>query len=216
MIERGPWRFEREEDLDEALRQRGRTGFEGALQTAELIQFADACQRWAKTGHRNLPDYLAQRCGIAYRSYRRALALVEALDIVPEEHRGACRAMLIAMGSHRAGALTPWIRERGPAVTPQDLKPWMDLAEIATEEAFQEQVTEVRGLPVGRRGEDPGRRFLRQTLAFVPPDARDWVTAVFQAGMAAADTTNTLAVFLLMVDRFAADLRHQGVEIRGY
>lgn len=217
MIERGPWRFESEEALDEAIQQRGATGFEAMLDTCELIRWADELQRWAKTGHSSLSEYLERRCRLAYRSCRRYLSVLEALDAIPEEERAASRAILIQMGSHKSSALAPWLRERGKAegTAPPglaDLKPWAELAAEMSEEAFQEAVTDARGLPGRATGGDVNMSVLAGLLRYVPPERADWVRRVLETTMR-REETNAVGAFLLAIDALANDLGAQGVEV---
>jgi len=215
MIQHKHWQFEREEDLDECLRQRAQGGFAENLETCELVQLADSLQRWAKTGHKNLPEYLESVCGLNYRSLRRYLSIVEALATVGEPLRKAVRDLLLAMGAKKASILAPWIEEQGEAVTVEAVAAWAEQAAGMTEAAFQEAVTTARGAkPRGAAG-DAEAQVLKLLLSVVPPERYAWAERVYRMAARVAETTNPIYAYLVALELLAQDLAHQGHPVEG-
>lgn len=165
----------------------------------EFCVYAKECidnQYYIKFGFVDAAPYFSDRIGIAYRTVRRYLSIVEAIDRLPPDERPEAQACLAALGSHRASEVARIMgRDQG--------SPWRDVAEMATqmtEDALREEVSarldaKPRGLPGA-----PGERFLRMVLAQVPPDVKEHVETVFKGVMVRFDLTNAMAAFLVLVD----------------
>ncbi len=160
-----------------------------------------------KFGYVDASAYFDERIGLSYRTVRRRLAILEAIQRLPEAEQSEARAVMVELGSHKAGALAPLLG--------QEQVDWRESAEFArraTEDAVQSMVSEKlgrphRGLPAS---EHPGHRFFAYILNTVPPDERERTEWVFQELMKLAESHNPMAVFLVLVGLGEAELAAQG------
>ncbi len=173
--------------------------------------------------HYQDPDeYFEQRIGFSWRSLRRRLAVQEAVARVDEGERADLRKALIGLGIHRAAILAPLLGKAG-----HDWREWVKRAKRLDEDALQEQVTKAVGARArGRAAHDrdgarvraTDEKWLDDTLALLPEDARAEVTDVFEAGLVVLghpEKIPRLQVFLTLVRAAKVELFHEAQE-RGW
>ena len=198
----------RHEEVDLLLKQSVKRLELGFMDFLELADEAIQGKFHERFGFQDASEYFDQRIGFSYRTLCRRMAVLAALRGLPPGQMPAAREALAELGSHKSSILAPAF-----AKEPADWQEWVDLARGATEEALQDAVSSALGHRSRGKTLDPGDKFLGRLVATMPPELAEWVSAVFRAGMTAADTHNPMAVFILMVERFAADLADQGIQV---
>ena len=155
-------------------------------------------------------DYFEERIGLSWRTLRRRFTILEAIEKLPPADQAEAKATMVELGSHKAAALAPILREEGA-----DWKKAAEFARGATEEAVQSMVSEKLNLPHRglRASQHPGDRFLGYILNTVPPEEHDRVERAFTAGFKILESHNAMAVFLVMVNVFIRDLADSGIMI---
>ena len=151
--------------------------------------------------------YFEQRVGLSYRTLRRRLSILEAIERLPEGEQPAAKEALSALGGHKASILAPLLGK-----DPE----WQKAAEFAKdvpEAAVQSMVSEKlghahRGLAASQH---PGARFFDYILNTVPPDERERTDFVFRKLMGLAGSTNAMAVFLVLVGLGEQELAAHGI-----
>ena len=198
----------RHEQVDLLIKQHAKRLHLGAFEMLELIREAIDGKFFERFGFADVGPYIESRTGLAYRSVMRQLQILDGLRALPPGDLEEAKGVLAELGSHRAAVIAPALEKE-----PADWREWAALARQGSEEALQEAVSSCLGLkPRGKAGE-PGEAFLRRLLVTMPPELAAWAEAVFRAGMRAAETTNAMAIFILMLERFAVDLADQGIEV---
>ena len=190
----------RHEELDLALRQYAARIELSFLDFCALAKEVIDGGHYARWGYPGPEPYFTDRIGVSYRSLRRCLSVLEALDRLPEAERPEARAALAEVGSHKAGAIARAFGRDGV-----DWRALVAFARDATVEAVQDRVSRETGAQPRGPASDPGERFLAFVLNAVPPDAQEEVEEVFRLGMKLADTKNPMVVFLMMVAEVHGD-----------
>lgn len=180
------------------------------LEFCGVAQTAMAENWHQKFGFVDASAYFDQRIGLSYRTVRRRLAILEAIQRLPESEQEGAKLTLSELGAHKASAIAPLLGK--PDL---DWKAAADFAKTAPETAVQSMVSEKlghahRGLTASQH---PGDRFLAYVLNVVPPDERDRVEKAFGAGFKVTGSRNAMAVFLAMVNCFIRDLADSGIVI---
>jgi hypothetical protein len=161
-----------------------------------------------KFGFVDASDYFDQRIGLSYRTVRRRLAILEAIQRLPEAEQEGARLTLSELGAHKASAIAPMLGK--PDL---DWKAAAEFAKTAPETAVQSMVSEKlghahRGLAASQH---PGSRFYDYVLNTVPPDERQRTEFVFQQLMKMAGSHNAMAVFLVLVGLGEQELAAHGI-----
>lgn len=186
--------LERHLELDLALRQHAQRIELSFLEFCDLAREVIDGGHYARFGFESPDRYFTDRIGVSYRSLRRCLSVLEALDRLPEPERPEARAALAEIGTHKAGSIARALGRDGV-----DWRALVDFARDATVEAVQDRVSRDTGAQPRGAASEPGERFLAFVLNAVPPDERDFVERVFEGLMVlASDTRNPLAAFLVM------------------
>lgn len=175
----------------------------------ELVQEAIDGAYYARFGFADAERYLEDRLGLSYRSVRRRLAVLDAVRALPAKDQEDAKTQLAAVGSHKAAALAPALRQ-----DPQGWREWVKTAAAETVEAVQGRVTRALGLKPRGSTETPGSRFLAYVLNQVG-DARDEVEETFRLGGQLARSDHAVAVFISLCREVLPDWRarvQEGVE----
>jgi hypothetical protein len=163
---------------------------------------------YLKFGYPDASDYFETRIGLSYRTLRRRLTILEAIERLPAGDQEKAKRAMVEIGPHKAAAIAPMLgRDEG-------WEKMVEFAKQATDQAVQSAVSERLGHP--RRGPgpaQPGDRFLDYCLNIVPPDTREQVEEVFMAFMKLIDSHNAVAVFLYLVKIGEAELAAHGIEV---
>ena len=180
------------------------------LDFCALAQTAMAENWHQKFGYVDASDYFDERVCLSYRTVRRRLAVLEAIQRLPEAEQAEAKTAMTELGSKKAGALAPLLGKPD-----MDWKVAATFAKGVNEAAVQSMVSEKlghqhRGLAAGQH---PGERFLAYLLNVVPPDEHDRVEKAFIAGFKITESRNAMAVFLAMVNCFIRDLADSGIVI---
>ena len=166
-------------------------------------------QGWhTRFGYVDPGDYFEERIGLSWRTLRRRFTILEAIARLPQAEQAEARSTMVELGSHKAAALAPLVREDGA-----DWRKAAEFAKTATEEAVQSMVSEKlgrphRGLPASQH---PGERFMTWLLNVVPPETHDQVEFVFEELMKIGGIRNPIGVFLTLVDLGEVELAGHGV-----
>jgi hypothetical protein len=175
-----------------------------------VAQIAMAENWHQKFGFVDASAYFDERVGLSYRTVRRRLTILEAIQRLPEGEQEEAKVTMTALGSKKAAVLAPMLGK--PDL---DWKAAATFAQGVNEAAVQSMVSEKlghphRGLPASQH---PGDRFLAYLLNIVPPDEHDRVESAFNAGFKVTGSRNAMAVFLAMVNCFIRDLADSGIVI---
>jgi hypothetical protein len=181
---------------------------------SDFLDFLDVAQRamkeqWhLKYGYVDAADYFENVVHMSYRTVRRRLAVLEAIQRLPEAEQAEAKAAMTALGSKKAGALAPLLGK--PDL---DWKAAATFAKGVNEAAVQSMVSEKlghqhRGLTASQH---PGERFLAYLLNVVPPDERERTEFVFQQLMKMAESRNAMAIFLVLVGLGEQELAAHGI-----
>ena len=161
-----------------------------------------------KFGFVDVSAYFEERVGLSYRTLRRRLAVLEAIQRLPEGEQAEAKTAMTELGSKKAGALAPLLGK--PDL---DWKAAATFAKGVNEAAVQSMVSEKlghqhRGLTASQH---PGERFYGYLLNVTPPDERERVEWVFQQLFKMAETRNAMAVFLVLVGLGEQELAANGI-----
>ena len=178
------------------------------LEFCALAQTAMADNWHQKFGYVDASAYFDERVGLSYRTVRRRLAILEAIQRLPEGEQEEAKATMTALGSKKAGVLAPMLGK--PDL---DWKAAATFAQGVNEAAVQSMVSEKLGHP--HRGlaasVHPGQRFFDYILNTVPPDERERTEWVFNQLMKMAQSHNPMAVFLVLVGLGEQELAAHGI-----
>ncbi len=178
------------------------------LEFCALAQTAMADNWHQKFGYVDASAYFDERVGLSYRTVRRRLAVLEAIQRLPESEQAEAKVTMTALGAKKAGALAPLLGK--PDL---DWKVAATFAKGVNEAAVQSMVSEKlghqhRGLTASQH---PGERFLAYLLNVVPPDERERTEFVFQQLMKMAESRNAMAIFLVLVGLGEQELAAHGI-----
>lgn len=173
-----------------------------------VAQTAMADNWHQKFGFVDASAYFDERVGLSYRTVRRRLAILEAIQRLPEGEQAEARATMTELGSKKAGALAPMLGK--PDL---DWKAAATFAKGVNEAAVQSMVSEKlghahRGLPASQH---PGERFFDYLRNMVPPEEKERLEFVFEELMKMAGTRNPMAVFLVLVGLGEQELGAHGI-----
>ena len=178
------------------------------LEFCAVAQTAMAENWHQKFGFVDAGDYFDQRVGLSYRTVRRRLTILEAIQRLPEGEQEAAKVTMTELGSKKAAVLAPMLGK--PDL---DWKAAATFAKGVNEAAVQSLVSEKlghphRGLPAGVH---PGQRFYEYLLNTVPPDEQERTKWVFDQLMKMAGSHNPMAVFLVLVGLGEQELGAHGI-----
>lgn len=206
---------ERAKKYDARLRVLVRDMSRSFIQFLTIVKAVVTERLYTALDYADAPTYFEERIGYSWRTIRRRLAILEALERIKDpSERDEVQKELEALGVHRAAVLAPVIGQEGIR--------WRQLLKRAVkvdEGALQAEVSRLlgskaRGLTEGDKTETrtvhEESRWLRYTInRLVDDGARAEVRNVFSAGRVAWDTDSDLAVLLGLVREAKVELYHE-------
>jgi hypothetical protein len=203
----------RADQVDAELRYRATRLESDFLTIVELCQEVIERGYYARFQYRDAESYLEQRIGLSYRSVRRRLGTIEAIQKLPANERKPARAALVEIGSHKASIVAPALRN-----DPSGWREWVGKAKAVPEAALQQSVSlalghRPRGTVVARAAQ-PGETWYARVLAPpLPDELRELTQRVFKLAEVALEklAPNPFECWAAICQEFLATYEPKGV-----